>query len=489
MKKINFIFVSLSIIIAANGAWAQNLPGNIWSSSQNSTTEGRFRSDADDFIRPDSYTSLKLNKWFGMTAFNDIEYRPVATAGFAVMANKLYIGAFYYGNFWANAPSNNYIEMGFSSAPNGGEANKIYNVYSPISVAPEPVNNAAIIIGTADMGFRLTYRTNYQSFKKNDIVVTGTPNQLYKNYHAEGGYIAWQIAWAMAKDLTKNGIRPYITFDMLFNRDYEMRETAGNDASGNSGEKIERSQNYFEPLIGIGMGGYTFYNKNGFKCSADLDYAFSMKNYNNEYSYTDNGQYKTGKIKGIFSPGILPYIEQSYISNLITPSISGSWNNDTQRLALKFKLNVPLMFSVEKSSIMSLDNSNNLINSGDSNSTNTFIFRPDIRFGMQYKIVPEKLTLNAGARIQSTPMTIETVTRKIFNDSGAETATQIIHQNSLKGSFVSSFNIGATFNFTENAFIEASTGVTNAYGKADAIDTFAPGGLFSFGGILFALKF
>ena len=488
MKKIIFMFVLL-LITAANGVWAQNLPGNIWTSSQSTTTEGRFRSDADDFIRPDSYTGLKLNKWFGMTAFNDIEYRPVATAGFAVKTDFLYIGAFYNGSFWANAPSNNYIEMGFSAAPNGGESNKIYNVYSPISVAPEPVNNAAIIIGAADMGFRLTFRSNYQSFEQSDIVVTGTPNQLYENYKAEGGYLAGQIAWAMAKDLTNNGIRPYITFEMIFNRDYEMRKTAGNDADGNSGEKIERSQNYLEPVIGIGMGGITFYNNNGFKCSADLDYTLTIKSYDNEYSYADNGLYKTGKIKGTFSPGILPYVEQSYISNLLTPSLSGSWNDDTQKLALKFKLNIPLTFSAEKSSIMGLDSSNNLINSGDSNSTFTFVIRPDIRLAMQYKIIPEKLTLNAGARIQSTPITIETVTRKIYNDSGAETATQIIHQNSLKGSFISSFNIGAALNFTENVRVEASTGVTNAYGKSDAIDIFAPGGLFSFGGVLFALKF
>ena len=488
MKKIIFMFVLLSII-AAKEAQTQNLPGNIWSSPQSATTEGRYRSNADDFIRPDSYTSVKLDKWFGMAAFNDVEYRAVAIAGFAAKVSGLYIGAFYSGNFWTNAPSNNYNEMGFTTAPNGGEADRIYNVYSPISVAPEPVNNVALIIGVADMGFRLTYRTNYQSFSKSDIVVTGTPNQLYKNYQAEGGYIVPQIAWAMAKDLTGNGIKPYVTLDLMFDRDYEKRETAGIDTSGNSGERIVRSQNRFEPALAIGMGGYTFYRNDGFRASADLDYALTLKIYDNEYSYADNGQYKTGTIKGTFSPGILPFVEQSYVSNSFTPSLSGSWNSDILRLSLRLKLNLPLSFTVEESSIMSLDNSNNLINAGDSNTTNTFTFRPDLRLAMQYKIVPEKLTLNAGARIQTTPIILETVTRKVYNTSGAETAAQIIHQNSYSGSFVSHFNIGVAFNFTENVWVEAATGITNAYGKSDVIDVFAPGGLFSFGSILLVLKF
>jgi hypothetical protein len=377
--------------------------------------------------------------------------------------------------------------MGFSTAPNGGVGDKIYNVYSPISVVTDSVNNASLLFGIADMGFRLTFRSNYQSFNKNNIVVTGTPNQLYKNYRAESGYIAPQIAWAMAKDLTNNGIKPYVTLDLYFDRDFEKRETAGADTSGNTGERVIRSQNYFEPMLAAGVGGYTFYSSNGFKVSTDLDYALTMKFFDNEYSYIDNGHYKTGKIKGTFSPGILPYVEQSYMLNSFIPSISSSWSSD--RLSLRLKLNLPLMFCTEESNIMGLDSSNRLIYTGDSNSTNTFTFRPDIRLAMQYKIVPQRLTLNAGARIQPTPLIQETVNREIYDTSGTKTATQIIHQNSSSGSFISRFHLGAAFNFTENVWLEATTGITNAYGNIAAIDVFAPGGLFSFGSIMFALKF
>jgi hypothetical protein len=493
MKIRIFSLALLLSMITIMGTWAQNLPGNIWTSPQSTTTEGRYRSNADDFIRPDSYAGVKFNKWFGMTSFlSDDTFSMVATAGFATKVSNVYIGAFYSGNFWANAPMNNYTEQELATAPNGGDAGKTYNVYNNINVggASNPVNNAAVLIGVADMGFRLTYRTNYQFFNENDIV---TGNQLYKNYQVERGYIAPQIAWAMAKDLTKNGIRPYVTLDLVFDRDYQKTETSGADAPdptiGNTGERIVRSLNHFDPSLSTGLGGYTLYNKDGFKLSGDLDYVLTLNIYDNEYSYVEGGAYKTGKIQGTYSPGSNPYLEQFFVSNSLTPSLSGSWSKD--RLALKFKLNLPLMFSSREQSSMVLDGGN-LVNEGSSNSTFTFTFRPDIRLALQYKIIPDKLTLNTGARIQATTLTAETIDTEVYAN-GTKTSSQKQHNNASINigsgtQFVSRFHIGAAFNFTENVWAEAATGVSNAYGDG-AIDIFAPGGLFSFGSILVALKF
>jgi hypothetical protein len=503
MKKC-FTLAFLLSMIASAGAWAQNLPGNIWSSPQSTATEGRYRSNADDYIRPDSYTGLKFDKWFGMVSFKSnygkYDNDAIATAGFAAKVSNVYIGAFYGGNFWTGAAVNNHTEQQFiaSELPAGGVTGKTYKVYNNISTSSESVNNVSLLLGVADMGFRLSYRTTHHSFKKNDIVtrhlLTVTPppsssRQLYKNYQVATGYIAPQIAWAMARDLTKNGIRPYVTVDLVFDREYQKVETAGADAAGYSGERIAYSLNHFDPSLGIGMGGYTFYSKDGFKLSTDVDYILTLNFYNNEYSYVENSQYKTGKIKGTFSPGNFPYVEQKQIFNSFTPSLSGSWSND--RLALKFKLNLPLTLTNKETGIMGLDDFNKLINAGGANdSTATFAFRPDLRLALQYKIIPDRLTLNVGARIQATAVTLETIKRKDYDPDGNLSESLKMHNKSTgtRDDFVSGFQIGPTINFTENAWVEAMTGVSNAYGDG-AIDIFAPGGLFSFGSILVVLKF
>ena len=497
MKNKGFT-LGLLLLMSATGAWTQNLPGNIWSSPQSTTTEGRYRSNADNFIRPDQYTGVRFNKWFGMASFllKDDDNSAIATVGFATKASNVYIGAFYTGNLWTGVAVNDYAEQAPTVAPSGGTAGKVYNVYDSINVNGTSVNNAAVLIGVADMGFRLTYRTNHQLFKKDDIVATdqrsssATAKQLFNSYQTEFGYIAPQIAWAMAKDLTGNGIRPYATLDLVFDRDYQKTETTGADSDGHTGEHIDHSVNHFDPSLALGLGGYTFYNKDGFRLSCDLDYVLTFNLYDNEYSYEDNGAYKTGKIKGTYSPATIDYFEKFYVSNMVTPSLSGQWNKD--RLALRFKLNLPLTLSSLEQNAMDLDSSNNLVYEGDSKSTLTFVFRPDLRLALQYNIIPSRLALNTGARIQATAITLDTISQKSYA-AGVKTSSQKIHKslfiNTGTGTqFVSRFHLGATFNFTENVWVEAATGVSNAYGN-DAIDVFAPGGLFSFGNILVALKF
>jgi len=504
MKNKNFLLLLFLQFIAICGAWAQNLPAfpiapgdsskhtwasSLWTSPQSAATEGRFRSNADDFIRPDSYSGVKFNKWFGMSSFlwagEENSGEMIATAGFAAKTDNVYIGAFYSGNLWTGSQVNNYTEEEPVATPAGGVTGKTYNVYNSISVSAEPGNNVALLIGAADMGFRLTYRTNYQAFKENDIVTGG---KLYNSYETDEGYIAPQFAWAMAKDLTKNGIRPYAAIDLVFYREFKKTKDASDTVSG---EKIIYSKNRFDPSFSAGLGGFTFYNNDGFKWSFDIDYVLSLNLYDNEYSYIEDGKYKTGKIKGTFSENSNPFIEEFSMSNLLTPSISGSWSKDD--LSLKLKLNLPLTLSNSERKSMALDSNNNLIYRGESNSSTAFVFRPDVRLAMQYKIIPNRLTLNSGARIQATTLTFETIEQKTYDGSGNITSTKKIHRDSVLNSgtgtqFISRFNIGPTFYFTENAWVEATTGVSKVYGEG-AIDLFAPGGLFSFGNILFTVKF
>jgi hypothetical protein len=505
----NNIFILVLSIIIASGVWAQNLPGGIWSSPQSDTTEGRYRSSADDFIRPDNYSGVRFDKWFSMVSFrelfddnNETYLGAIATAGFATrvknvpILDSLYVAGFYSGNFWTGAPVSFYTEQAFTEGTvSGATANKTYKVYPSVSVfspPANPVNNFALLIGAADMGFRLTYRTNHQSFNKSDIIVGNETAryQLYKKYQAASGYIAPQIAWAMAKNLTPNGIRPYITADLVFNRDYLKNEAA----DGISGERILNSENHFDPSLTAGLGGYTFYNKDGFRFSADLDYALTMRIYNNKYSYLDGDQLKTGKIKGTFRVSGIEYEEYSYSINSLTPSLSGQWG--AGRLALRLKLNLPLTLSFQKQNPMILDNDTpgKLIYDGVSKSTSIFTFRPDVRLALQYRIIQDRITLNAGARIQASAITLRTTSQKRYAE-GNITESSKVHEttfsdNSGGGSrFTSRFSIGVTGNLTRNVWLEANTGISGVYGNNAAIDIFVPSGLFSFGNLMIGLRF
>jgi len=486
--KYRFAIIALLFVIASSYTWAQNLPGSIWTSPQSAATEGRYRSNADDFIRPDTYSGVKFNKWFGIAAFmTDTSSNPIATLGFAGKAKDTYVSAFYSGNFWAGTPANNYTEQKFTAGnePAGGAADRMYNVYNNINVSSQSVNNFALLFGFADMGIRLTYRTNHLLFNQSDIV---TGNQLFKNYYAENGYIAPQIAWAMSKDMVSGkGIRPYVTLDLVFDRSYLKTETKGADADSITGVRIQRSANVLSPTFGFGLGSYHFYNQDGFRGSLDVEYTLTAGIYDNEYSYIENGQYKTGKIKGTFNPGSFPFVERGYFTNTLIPSVAGSWSKE--RLALRFKLNVPLTLTIDEVSTMAISGSS-LIKNGNSDTTTTFAIRPDIRLAMQYKLIPDRLTLNVGARIQASALTLETIDHDYYNTAGekVDSLTTKIHRDSFGSSVASRFHIGPTFFFTENAWIETNTGVSNAYGD-NAIEMFAAGGLFSFGNILVCLKF
>jgi len=486
--KYKLVLAALLLAVNSSALWAQGLPAGIWSSPQNIATEGRFRSDADDFIRVDAFNNLSFDNWFGMISFlQDAQNRAIATIGFATNVRNIYIAVFYNGNFWANAPTNNPIErqFGADNAPAGGQPGVTYRVFGSINVAPDPINNVALLIGFADMGFRLTYRTNYQSFSDGNIVVG---NQLYRNFSAGQGYLAPQIAWGMARDLTRNGIRPYVTLDLVFNRHFSRMETVGPDAGGNTGERVERSSNFFAPQLALGLGGFTFFsNDAGFSSAVDFDYELAFRIYNNEFSYLDGNTFRIGQIRGTNNPGTFPLVERSYMSNTFIPAISGSWRQD--RIALGFRLNLPLMLTTESSAIMGLSPSNDLINAGTSDSRTTFAFQPDLRLGLQYVLIQDRFTLNAGARIQTTAISLARISREIYNEGGNRIHSERIHLDSYGGTFASNFHIGLNFNFLENVWLEATTGVSGAFGDYQAIDIFMPGGLFSFGRIMVGLRF
>jgi hypothetical protein len=486
MKKLSFIAILFAA--AALSVHAQ-LAVSGWSSPQSDATQGRIRSAADDFIRPDSYVSAGINDWFAMTSF---ESENTVHLGYAKKLENSFLGVYYGGQFWNNFPSVSYT---LSNGTWRGEADSTVKNYTLPTLA-NPSNRVAVLLGLGDMGFRLTFYSALAVFKAEDFAAGGTS---YASYLREDGTVAPQLAWSMTKNLTEKGIKPYATLNLSFVRNYTKYETYGAAAPYDTyGSQTSMSQNYLAPQLNLGLGGFTLSEKDGFRLVADLDYVLYFRAYDNEYSAYDNsstpGSYNTHKIKGLNNNGALT--ENTYSQNTFVPSLAGSWNGD--KLRLRFKLNASMYIRNQTSKAMSVNPTSTdgsaLYQNGADSTTSTFSFYPDFRLAAQWQIAPS-LALNIGGRIVITEIQNETVEGKTFVN-GAETANAktktVTPRFGTDGAedTDNQLTLGVTFSPVSNVTFEASSGVSMT-GSND-VSVFEPTGstgLFYFYSLLLSLKF
>jgi hypothetical protein len=484
----NTKILGLTAALALSLIAAGNLAAQTILSPTNSSTLGRYRSAADDFIRTDSYTAVKMDKWFGFASYANNN----AALGYAAKIGDLYVAVNYVGTLWGSLWNNAAAEREVDAWNTGNF--KTWKTYTDLSFTGNPNNNIGVLVGAANMGFRVFFTSTHQAFKESDIANTvtgGTPaTTYYKSYETDKGRIAPQLEWAMTKSLIAQGIQPKVTVNLNIVRDYSKIEeyTAANASSGGN---VTNSQNYFNPTLAAGLGGFTLYNQNGFKGSVDLDYGLDLRLYDNEYSYQDaGGSYHIEKIEGTWNG--VNAVEKTYMQHTVTPSLSGSWSKD--RIGLKAKLNLPLSFRSETSAAQGIRADGSLEKNGDDTLTSYVGFAPRLDMALQYKIIPNRLTLNAGGRIQTTAIGVTTVASETFTNGSAvphsakKTTTPAFGDGTSTGLFA-----GFTWNLTDNVSLDASTGFNRANGGKGSHDlnVFDTGddSFLHFSSILVALKF
>jgi hypothetical protein len=477
MKRL--VVIALLISVMAGAIFAQAVPGGL-ESPQSAATQGRFRSAADDFIRPDSYTSAKVNNWFAMTSYGT---NNMAQLGFATKISSLYLAAYYGGNFW-NMNGYDYFEVK-DTWVDGQDKN--ITAYDNIPALSAATNRFALLFGVADMGFRLTFASTYRSFSESEFfVITGGPT-AYKSYDAATGALSPQLAWSMSKDLTeKKGIKPYLTFGVNFNKNYTKSEAYLMDGTTDTaGLRVYNSANNLEIPVTAGLGGFNFYNEDGFKGVLDLDYVLTIRNYDNEYSYQDGtGKYRTSNFSGLNTNGNLT--ENSYTQNEITPSIAGSWSKEN--LGLKFKLNLPVTIRNESSTAFKVkDNTGALWKDGDSSETFYFGFSPNLRLAAQWKVA-SRLTINAGGRLTVNALGSTTVDNKVYVTDDEDKDSAYTRVTKVFGATSNQLTAGVTLNATDNLTFEASCGIGTGTG-ANNISIFKDDGALNFTSLLVSLKF
>jgi hypothetical protein len=415
--------------------------------------------------------------------------------------NRLYLGVFYSGSFWANAQF-------FTSTEKESEwfdAAKRVPVYSALpAFTTNPSNQIAVLVGVADMGFRLSFRSTYQSFKEGNFAVGTT--HYYKSHETETGLISPQIAWSMAKNLTANGIKPWATFDLAFNRLYTKTAEYHPMASGDwaAEDTVANAQNNVAPEFNVGLGGYTFLNKNNWRTSADMEYRLQITAYDNEYNYiNENGENKIKSIKGTYATtgaaDIQGIRERSFNGHRIRPSISTQWNGDKLRLRAKLDFNLLFNNTVNNPMAVKLDEAGYPLSGGDlayqgeTAAIFNFQFNPDLQLGAQWQAA-SRFFVNVGGRINLNALSLVTTEGKTYENGKAEKKSDYKTTATSYGATHNQLTLGVTLNATDNLGIEAATGLTynsNTPKSANNLNVFdiSDTGLFNFGSILIALKF
>jgi hypothetical protein len=253
------------------------------------------------------------------------------------------------------------------------------------------------------------------------------------------------------------------------------------------------------------MGGFTFFNANGFKGSVDLDYMLRFTAYSNDYSYAEDASqgvdptdytYGTKTIKGTWGPvsvtDTTPVLrERSNIFNSIVPSVSASWSSGNLGLKAKFRAN----FDIDSSRTTDMNVQRNLSTGitdgslqkeGYDEIRTAFTFTPRLDLGLQYNIIPEKMALNIGGRVARGITTTNTET-KVYDLNGNEDGSKSTSSKSTGfGTMTYRLYAGVLFNFTGNVWAEAVTGIENG---VNVFATTGTNGLFNFTAISVGLKF
>jgi len=479
------ILIAIMILVSVGIVFAQvDIPGNNLTSPQSTATSGRLRSNADNFIRADAYSGIKFDKFFSMIGYQNADSK--TNFGFATKSDSLYLGVYYGGSFWANVPTFTYTEKPGTWL---GKADDDVKNYSSLSLnGTGPSNTLSVLVGVANMGFRLSLHTTKQFFSDTEFQSGGTD---YRNYSDESGVFTPQLLWSMSKGLTDKGIQPYVAVNMAFTKkETRFSEYDPNDSYKPTDDQLSGDTDINTvTTVSAGLGGYTLYNKDGFKLSADLDYVLGITGYDNEYNYTDSKgktQIKTG-FKGTISGST--YTETSKTEHTITPSVSGQWSGGPLSFRAKLNLGVPITETKTTENVKkSGATDGSLVKDGDDKTVTDIAFNPDLRLAAQWKIIP-KLALNLGGRINFTKLTTTITEGQKYNNNNLVAKSSYTKTEFYKtGTFASTLAMGVTLNATDNLTFEVASGASNG-GINVFGNTSGSNGLLYFTNLLVSLRY
>jgi hypothetical protein len=185
MKKLK-LFICLAVVLctAAQFAGAQT-------SIQNTSTYGRFKSDADNYIDVNNWADVEMTKWFGYLRMENLNFgaeandTPTWQSGLALKFPQMYLGFYYNGRFNTGTQNEGTTTTNYLASGGGDKTGPLLTpagfpagTYGVI----QHQNEFSVLLGVGNNGFRFTLIDNlttvdipFWSVGAAGIVFNGTP--------------------------------------------------------------------------------------------------------------------------------------------------------------------------------------------------------------------------------------------------------------------------------------------------------------------------
>ena len=486
------------------------------------TTFGNITYHWNNIMSPAWHSGVQLDNWLGFASFAATNQYAMA---YATRIAGIYIAAYAGGTGFGNFMNRDFTRMSLDTW--GGTGWREFRLYGPQVVGepgeggergaqagfPNPNvgnnNRVSLLVGVADMGFRLSYATTVSRFNVSEysrlwidnwVNQAGDPDNDPPDYVDLGGLAYFseissvfgmrQIAlgWGMSRNLDPvRGIRPNAEVRLNFARNMLQANPLGADGVA-QGNFINHSANYVQPEIELSSGWVNFVTTDsGWQIRGDLLYVLGFRMFNNDFSEWEGATIRNINISGTrTSEG---YFERSWMNHRIRPRVQLHWAGE--RINLSTRLVLDNFITTSEENMRTLDNFSVSSNNGSNTSIFEYTFQPSLELAMRWFAIPDRFTLLAGGRywFGDITRTVTEVTQLGADGSavpqGTTTQTELEFANA-----VAQLRVGATFHFNQNFAIDASTGVANA-GLNNTLNIFGSGAnnLFTFGRIVGVLTF
>jgi len=469
-KKVQFLCLLLTVFVCL-GSWA---------SPTYDATAGIFTTDADNYTSVNNYSTVKFEKGF---VFTGLESASNLNLGFAVNLSSIYIGAWYYGNILNSFDGTDNVSQ--TTTPNVEDGavtfTSVSDTNSLSKVLDGQLFNTGVIVGIANMGFRLRY-SGYEDATRGSLnpasyaVASSTINTVDTTDYEKittydpAGYditrsIQPSILWGMSMQLGSITLKPAVGLDAVIYDESSFAQMTIVESLADSTltypqttETKTRKLSYllFSPLI---EAEAVFENGS----SAYLSYTIDPYLYTG--SYTDAADAKT-KVKG--------YVDSYSTTQTVTETAADTTTINTtdlrtserwklyQNLELSYKITKPLSERVSIGAAadvsMNLNMNKNTtkrtttsITNYDSkgpdpaddyittttttyadtasNTTSINVY-PTLRTGITFAAVPQKLTLNFGYNVDFPDFSYTKVTN-LSPSVGNRTETTTVDGNDV----------------------------------------------------------